>query len=108
MLKVKFRKVKNSHNRLRDNEILGKCTHIPEIGHQFLMFAESRDLKSEDIPEGAIGFHQVNTSLIESCVYNYDTKTFTISTESGSIYEIEVLDDKDPFEYKRHDKRGIH
>ena len=93
MLKVKFKKIETNHNRIRDNEILGKCTHIPEEGHQFVMWGEGRDLPGST--------RQVNTSPVKAVKWFEDTRTFVLWTESGSTYEVEVLDPRDPFEYKR-------
>ncbi len=108
MLKVKFKKIKNNHNKLRDDEIIGKCVHIPEVGYCFDMFGEARDLKPADIPEGSIGMRQVNTNMVKTCVYDESRRTFVLGTRSGSVYEVEVLDDKDPFEYRRAVKGDFH
>jgi len=94
MLKVKLKKIESTHNNLRTDNIEGKTTRIPEIGHPFQLFAES-------LTEGG-DFRSVTTTKIQESEYKEDSRTFVFKT-LNSLYELEVLDERDPMEYKRHE-----
>lgn len=85
---VKFSKINNNHNKLRDDEIIGFCTDLPEVEKQFVLFAPPRDQKVA--PQGMAYFRMVNTSLIKEKSQN--GKVFDFKTESGSQYRVEILE----------------
>lgn len=80
MFKVRFTKVKNDHNRLRDDVIEGTCEVLPEVGKSFVMLAPPRD---------AGNGRMINTSPIQTCVVI--NGAYMVKTASGSLYKIEVL-----------------
>lgn len=80
MYAVKFSKLKNDHNRLRTDEILGKTQELPQVGKQFVLFGEGLEF----------GTRCVNTSPVKS-VERHQPDLFVITTESGSIYNVQVL-----------------
>jgi len=92
MLKVKLKKIESNHSKLRSDVIEGKCTHVPEEGQTFEMFAESLT------PDGA--FRHITTSPIRECRYDEKDREFIFKTEN-SLYGLEVIDEKDPFDYSR-------
>lgn len=94
MLKVKLKKIESTHNNLRTNEIEGKTTHIPEVGHPFQIFGES-------LTEGN-DFRCVTTTEVKESEYKEDSRIFTFKT-LNSLYELEILDERDPMEYKRYE-----
>lgn len=96
MLRVRLKKLESNHNRLRTDEIEGKCTHVPEVGYSFQMFGEALDPAMKKVG----GFRTVTTSTVQFCEYLPGTKTFRFQTRN-SKYQLEVLDDKDPMEYTR-------
>lgn len=89
MLRAKLVKLASNHSNLRTNEIEGKCTHIPEVGESFVLFAPA--LEGGD-------FRMIQTTPVTLCEYN--DKKFSFQTKNSS-YELLVIDDKDPFEYAR-------
>lgn len=80
MFKVRFTKVKNDHERLRDDVIEGTCELLPEIDKSFVMVAAARDA-------GMV--RMINTSPIQTCVAI--NGVYMVKTTSGSLYNIEVL-----------------
>ena len=86
MHKVKFSKVSNNHNRLRDDVIVGECEKLPELNKPFIMYCDPRDTTE--------GFRVVNTSRIKEMSVEFSKPNiFDVHTESGSHYKIEVLED---------------
>jgi len=83
MYKIKFSKIKNDHNRLRDDVIEGETEDLPEIGKMFVFYGEGKEF----------GTRHVNTSLVVSMGHIPDTSKFMLLTESDSIYEVEVLEE---------------
>lgn len=79
-----FKRIANNHTRLRTDEVTGTTKKLPKKGEIFVMAAKPLDPKAS----GRI----VNTSRVERVVKNNDT--YTIYTESGSIYMIEILNEK--------------
>ena len=96
MLKVKLKKIESMHNNLRTNEMEGKVTHIPEEGYPFQIFGES-------LTEGA-DFRTITTTVVKKSEYKEDSRRFIFKTEN-SLYELKVLDERDPMEYKRDGKK---
>jgi len=94
MLSVKLIKVESTHQNLRDNEIIGKCTLIPEVGNNFLLFSEAKD----DDFKAMGGFRTITTTPILEVSYDSNTKIFEFKTKN-SQYKLEVLSDKNPLDY---------
>ena len=89
MLAVKLTRLKSNHKNLRTDDIVGKCTHIPEVGEFFMIFAP---------PLVSGNFRVVNTSEIQTCTYDETARAFNFTTRN-SEYLLTVLDDKNPFDY---------
>ena len=86
MFKVKFKKIRNNHNRIRTDVIEGITHELPEVESQFAMLAEGLEF----------GTRYVQTSPVKN-IESMDNK-YQLFTESGSLYEVEVLgsvDEKD-------------
>lgn len=83
--KVEFKKIKNDHQRLRDDVIVGMTFALPSEGAQFVMFAESRD---KTLPPGSM--RQVNTSIVKE-VQKTSEDVYLLQTQSGSTYQVTVL-----------------
>lgn len=81
MYKVKLTKIRNNHNRLRSNEIIGIAQDLPKVGESFAMMSEAL----------VIGVRLINTSPVQN-IETINNK-HQIFTESGSLYEVEVLED---------------
>jgi len=81
MHSVRFRKVKNNHNRLRDDTIQGQCFNLPKVGKLFVMTAEPKTERAF--------LRRVNTSLVVKCTLKHNV--YTLETQSGSIYKVEML-----------------
>lgn len=84
LYKVKFSKVKNSHSRLRGDEIVGYCASLPVVGSWFLLIAEP-------LEDTTMDFRQVNTSVIDAI--SRDGNKYTVTTRNESVYLIEVLEE---------------
>lgn len=84
--KVLFKKIKADHNRIRSNEVEGYSFELPTVGKQFFMIGEA---ENKEIAKNG-GFRQVNTSRVLEV--ERKGKVFTCQTESGSTYEITVLE----------------
>lgn len=83
-MRVKLTQKETNYDRMRTKEVVGKTTHIPEVGEIFLMFSES-------LTPGGL-FRTVNTSKIETCGWFPQERKFVFRTQN-SVYEVEVLDD---------------
>lgn len=79
MYEIKFTKIRNNHNRIRTDVIKGITHELPQIGQGFVMLSEGLDF----------GTRYIQTSPIKN-IKTIDNK-HQIFTESGSVYEIEVL-----------------
>lgn len=77
MYYVTFEKVKNNHDRLRDDTISGQCSMLPKVGEPFCMTAPPRD--SGDCR--LITTNNVTEIEEEGGIY-------TFKTASGSIYRV--------------------
>jgi len=92
MLAVRLVRIASNHQNLRTSEIIGKTTHIPQVGENFLMFAPPLESGS---------FRTVCTTEVKTCEYDEAKRKFSFTT-LNSTYEVFVLDDnKDPMEYAR-------
>jgi len=80
-MRVRFKKIQNDHGRLRDDVIEGWATAVPEVGKPFLFTGPPRDIP--------FGMRRVNTSPVVSMTLK--DNTYTVETQSGSTYEIELL-----------------
>lgn len=80
MYAVKFTKVKTNHNRVRTDEVLGKTDELPQVGKQFVLFGEGLEF----------GTRRVNTSPVKE-VERHQPDLFVLTTESGSVYHVQVL-----------------
>lgn len=94
MLRVKLKKIKSDHANLRTNEIDGKTTHIPEVGHQFQIFAPPLD---------GGDFRVITTTKVVESEYKDADRSFIFKT-ANSVYELKVTDERDPMEYKRYER----
>lgn len=84
--------MKSNHQRLRSNVIEGQCTHVPQEGDSFFLFA---------VPLESGSFRLVNTSPVLLLSYDEKTRTFMFTTKN-SEYFLEVLEaDKNPMDYTR-------
>ncbi len=97
MLHVKLKRIESSHSNLRTNEMEGKCTHIPEVGHGFVIFGESLTKGKEFM------FRKILTSEVQECSYVEKERKYIFQT-LNSKYELFVLDARDPKEYARFKK----
>lgn len=79
-MKVRFTKIRDDHDRLRDDVIEGETDEPPEVGKRFSFVGPPRDIE--------VGFRHVNTSVIASMVKNGNR--YTARTQNGSVYEIEI------------------
>jgi hypothetical protein len=77
-MKVLFKKIKNNHNRLRDDQISGIAIGIPRVGYSFYMTSEPRDI--------SVGSRVTNTSVVIK-LENIENG-WRLFTKSGSIYEV--------------------
>jgi len=90
MHKVRFSKIKNNHNRLRDDVIEGTCEQLPTVGSIFVLTAPPRDIE--------IGIRVVNTSeVVQILPYlprnpKFPSNPIIFKTESGSTYAVQVLE----------------
>lgn len=92
MLSVKLVKIKSNHQNLRTDEVVGKTTHIPEVGEGFTMFAP---------PLEAGSFRTVFTTEVQECRYDEVARKFNFKT-LNSEYDVYVLDaEKNPMDYAR-------
>ena len=82
---VRFTKIENNHNRLRDDIIEGITYELPRVGHQFKLVGVSRD-------GDAFKRRLVETNFVKSIESSDSGIVFT--TMSGSTYKVEVLDDQ--------------
>ncbi len=80
-MKVRFKKIQNNHAKIRDDVIDGETTELPEVGKVFCMTGPPRDIP--------VGMRRVNTSPVVSMTLK--DKVYTVETQSGSTYEIELL-----------------
>lgn len=81
-MKVRFVKIKNNHNALRDDVIEGVTSALPKEGESFCLQAEPKD------PSASVRL--VNTSVV-SKVEQLDNE-YTFTTRSGSLYKVIVLE----------------
>ena len=79
-MKIKFSKISNNHQKLRDDVIEGTTDTLPEIGNPFYFSCPPRDIP--------FGMRLVNTSPITDIKKNGNL--YIVATESGSVYEIEI------------------
>jgi hypothetical protein len=79
MHKIKFTKVKNDHNRLRDNIIEGQCNNLPELDKPFIFTGPGKEF----------GTRLVQTSPVKTI--EIIDNLYRVTTESKSVYKIEVL-----------------
>lgn len=78
-----FKKIKNNHNRLRDDiTICHTCSPIV-VGESVILFAEPRDSGS---------MRMINTSPVTK-IEHINMHTVRVNTESGSVYEITDMKD---------------
>ena len=82
MYNVRLTKIKNNHDRLRDNVIEGQAAKLPAKGSQFWLTAPPRD---DPNASGRV----VNTSVVTriTTVGNQ----YILNTESGSVYQVDNL-----------------
>lgn len=83
-MKVKLNKIFRNDNipgGTRTEEVIGECECLPEVGYPFIMWAEPLEF-------GNIRF--ISTSRVLD-VESID-KLHVVSTMSGSVYHVEVLD----------------
>lgn len=74
---VTFEKVKNDHDRLRDDSIEGWCAELPTEGKPFIMTAPPRDMG-----DGRLVTTNIVTEVEE------EGGIYTFKTASGSIYRV--------------------
>lgn len=95
MLKVKLKKIESTHNNLRTDEIEGHTTHIPEVGHGFVLFAPPLEYGN---------MRTVFTTPAKEVSWVETDRKFLFQTQN-SKYELTVIDDKDPMEYRRYEPK---
>ncbi len=83
--KVRFKKIKADHNRIRSETIEGHAVELPQLGKPFVFVGESVD----KTVNSSGGMRMVNTSRIMEI--DRQGEVFTCTTENNSIYEITVL-----------------
>ncbi len=86
MYNVRLTKIKNNHDRLRDNVIEGQAAVLPVKGKQFWLTAPPRD---DPKASGRV----VNTSVVKR-ITTVGNKHIIV-TESGSTYQIDNLGEVD-------------
>lgn len=79
MYLVNFKKIKNNHNRLRTDEVQGLAQKLPQVGECFVIVGKGLEF----------GNRCVNTSPLKEV--KKTEKGYELHTESGSIYEVEML-----------------
>lgn len=79
---VRLTKVKNNHNRLRDDVIEGRSSRLPTKGKPFELIGEPRD---DPNASGRL----VTTNVLTEVKREGDT--FTVTTASNSIYQIDLI-----------------
>ena len=79
--KVRFAKVKNNHNALRDDVIDGETTSLPVVGHPFVLTAPPRDSGNVRV---------VATSPVKT-ILSHCKGTIEFETKTGSIYAVTTL-----------------
>jgi len=86
MYKVKFTKVRNTHDRLRTDIIEGEAESLPTIGKCFEMVSVGLDF----------GLRYINTSVVKHI--EEINNQYQIHTESGSVYMVEIVNPPIPNE----------
>ena len=79
MYLVKFKKIKNDHNRLRTDEVEGVTRELPTVGKSFVIIGEGLEF----------GNRCVNTSPLKKV--EEIENGYRLHTASGSLYEVELL-----------------
>lgn len=82
MHKVRFIKIQNNHNALRDNVITGECKKLPCKGESFSLIGEPRDNKNAT-------FRLVTTNIVTEVRKDKETLNYEFDTASGSTYRLE-------------------
>jgi hypothetical protein len=78
---ILFKKIKNDHERLRDDEIIGHWQNNPQVGEQFVMYAKPKD------PSASL--RCVNTSNVVKI--DPIDNGWALHTESGSLYHVTLI-----------------
>lgn len=89
MYKVEFRKVQSNHNSIRSDVVVGLCENLPIVGKQFVLMAPPKNIPLFNV-DGSMNYRIVNTSIIKSI--DHKDKTYSCLTESGSLYNITILE----------------
>lgn len=83
MYKVKLTKVQGG-NAVRTNEVIGTTNKLPVINTPFSLLGKSLTSEAD--------FRIVQTSpIVQIDVVN--EKTYTLTTHTGSVYQVEVLNE---------------
>jgi hypothetical protein len=85
-LNVLFKKIKNDHQRLRDDEIRGWANDLPEVGKPFQMLGPPKDPNAD--------LRCVTTSPVTSVALleeDGEVVGAIFNTESGSTYQVKIL-----------------
>ena len=80
MFAVKFTKVKCDHFRVRTDEVLGKTDELPQVGKPFVLIGEGLEFANR----------LVSTSPVKE-IERHQPDLFVLTTESDSIYHVQVL-----------------
>lgn len=83
MYNVIFRKIRNNHSRLRDGVIEGVTHELPELEKSFVFLGDGK----------LFGTRVVNTSPVKNI--EIIGNKYQLFTESGSLYEVEVVGEFD-------------
>lgn len=84
MYNVKFIKIKNNHDRLRDDVIKGSAVHLPIVGQKFIFVGSNRDGVRMN------GVRMINTNLVTKInFHDLEGRIVEFKTESESIYRVE-------------------
>lgn len=79
LYKVKFTKIQTAHEKMRTDVVEGVTRELPTEGKIFALMGEGLEF----------GTRCVNTSPVKKL--EKDGNTYTLHTESGSIYQVDFL-----------------
>jgi hypothetical protein len=85
---IRLAKLENG-TALRTTFVDGFCYELPKVGQSFVMYSESLEFKG--------GARFVQTSEVQSVLFNNEVDVFTIKT-MNSVYSLKILPDVPPNE----------
>lgn len=81
---IKLTRLSTTPTKLRTPVVIGTCDYLPKVGTSFLMFSKPIDPLAD--------MRIVETSKITSVSMLVKDKHYMFTTETGSEYELNVID----------------